>query len=292
MNRNEFGQLVAALRREHIDDEGSSWKQLDLANEAGLTEAMIGKIERGEKVLLDAQILLNLAQALQLTSRERKEFFLAASGVNNERLIHENSQPGLALNELVHLLEQLQAPAFLINVFGDILYLNPLFLAAFQFEANDFNNSEPRSSVSFNIMRLFFDPKFALQRQMMRWEAWNEFADRIMGLFRINTFHYRANPHWRSVLEELLKYPLFQQKWYTVHFREEDWVVDYTYLSLHHTEHGLLRCCLDPITAVTTSGDLRLYTLQPLNLDTTAAFTNMVRRYGTKPIRLAPWSNK
>ena len=54
MDRKEFGQLIAALRKEHFDEEGNRLTQAKLAERAQqldpqspLNEIIIGKIERG-----------------------------------------------------------------------------------------------------------------------------------------------------------------------------------------------------------------------------------------------------
>lgn len=80
MKRAEFGQLVTALRREHVDEWDRQWTQAKLAQETGLPLTVMGTIERGSKTQRDEATLLQLAQALQLTSGEREAFFTAASG--------------------------------------------------------------------------------------------------------------------------------------------------------------------------------------------------------------------
>ena len=62
MEHKAFGQIVTALRKEQIDfASGHSWSQLRLADETGLTERIVGKIERGEQARLDREILEGLA---------------------------------------------------------------------------------------------------------------------------------------------------------------------------------------------------------------------------------------
>ncbi|MEZ4684221.1 MAG: hypothetical protein R2932_59420 [Caldilineaceae bacterium] len=58
MNRAEFGQLVAALRKENIDLlEGKVWTQRRLAERANLPERAIGQIEQGTKMNLRGRSL-------------------------------------------------------------------------------------------------------------------------------------------------------------------------------------------------------------------------------------------
>lgn len=82
MDRKQFGKLVAALRKEQYDENGDRYTQAMLAEvilkqdrQTPLNDIVIGKIERGERTILDDQTLLNLANALKLTIGERRNFF-------------------------------------------------------------------------------------------------------------------------------------------------------------------------------------------------------------------------
>lgn len=45
----KFGRIVKSLRAEHMDyANGGKWKQKQLAEATGLSEIIIGNIERGE----------------------------------------------------------------------------------------------------------------------------------------------------------------------------------------------------------------------------------------------------
>ncbi|MCB0213837.1 MAG: helix-turn-helix domain-containing protein, partial [Anaerolineae bacterium] len=92
MNRKAFGKLIAALRKELFDQDGNRLTQAKLAERAQqidphspLNEIIIGKIERGERAILDDQTLLNLADTLELSLGERREFYLAATGLDDEQ---------------------------------------------------------------------------------------------------------------------------------------------------------------------------------------------------------------
>ena len=57
MNREDFGRLIASLRKEHEDDDGNSWNQETLAREANaaagadlFSEDIVGRIERGNRL--------------------------------------------------------------------------------------------------------------------------------------------------------------------------------------------------------------------------------------------------
>ena len=87
MDRKEFGKLIAALRKEYFDEAGNRLTQAKLAELAQqrdplspLNEIIIGKIERGERAMLDDQTLISLADTLELTMGERQEFFWRQQG--------------------------------------------------------------------------------------------------------------------------------------------------------------------------------------------------------------------
>lgn len=91
MEHATFGKVVAALRKEQISfHNGQNWSQQDLANEAGLTSRVVGRIERGEQARLDGEVLGSLAKAFNLTSLERREFFAMASEVANGEIVRKD----------------------------------------------------------------------------------------------------------------------------------------------------------------------------------------------------------
>src|SRR5260221_251507 len=80
MNRKEFGQLLATLRQD-LD-----WTQFQLAEYSNIDEAVISQIERGVKKYFESELLISLANALQLTTLERRVFILATSGLDQRQL--------------------------------------------------------------------------------------------------------------------------------------------------------------------------------------------------------------
>lgn len=71
----KFGRIVKSLRAEHMDyANGGKWKQKQLAGATGLSEIIIGNIERGERTKLEGSEIVGLADALQLSTMERRNF--------------------------------------------------------------------------------------------------------------------------------------------------------------------------------------------------------------------------
>src|SRR6188474_3219904 len=85
MNRKDFGELLSALRQD-LD-----WTQFQLSEYADVDEAVISQIERGVKKFFEPDLLFCLANALQLTTRERREFFLASSGLDQKQIVRQVS---------------------------------------------------------------------------------------------------------------------------------------------------------------------------------------------------------
>src|SRR5688500_8714509 len=85
MKRKDYGEQVAALRQ----DVG--WTQSYLAESAEIDDAVISQIERGVKRYFDPSLLFKLANAFQLTTLERREFLLAASGLDQKEMVRQPS---------------------------------------------------------------------------------------------------------------------------------------------------------------------------------------------------------
>src|SRR5574340_366489 len=134
MNRKQFGHLIATLRQD------MEWTQYQLAEFGGIDLAIISQLERGVKKHLDPELLLKLANTLHLTTQERKEFLLAASGIDNAHMVRQPSaalatdsvSADRALTKMTALVEALRVPAFLLDVYADVLAANYMAFAFFQ----------------------------------------------------------------------------------------------------------------------------------------------------------------
>jgi transcriptional regulator with XRE-family HTH domain len=108
-------------RKQHCDHHGNLFTQAKLAKVTGLSEIVIGNLERGTKEHLEADILLKLADAFKLTTQERKEFLLAASNVAQAQFFHTEDLVQKVFGTLLPILEQLPTPAYLCDCFGDLI---------------------------------------------------------------------------------------------------------------------------------------------------------------------------
>ena len=134
MNRKEFGELLAALRQD------LGWTQFQLAEYADMDDAVVSQIERGVKKHFEPELLFQLANAFHLTTLERREFLLAASGLDQKQIVR---QPSAAmstdvfnvrkiLDKMIELTGQVRLPAFLAMFMEMLLRRIQLFLSFFK----------------------------------------------------------------------------------------------------------------------------------------------------------------
>ena len=162
MNRKQFGELVAALRQDF------GWTQFQLAEYAELDDAVISQIERGVKKHFEPEQLFQLVNAFQLTTLERREFLLAASGLDQKQIVRQLST-GMAtdvfnvrrvLDKMVELTEQVRLPAFLADVYGDVIAANNLILSFFRVPLQYLEQAD-KIPGGYNTVRFNFSKQFS-----------------------------------------------------------------------------------------------------------------------------------
>jgi transcriptional regulator with XRE-family HTH domain len=275
MNREEFGTLVEALRKEHLDEDNKKWTQQKLAEEARLSEQMIGTIERGSKATLDAETLLRLAQALSLTSNERKKFFAAASGISIEQISRGDQDRQSGLQEMVAYLKQMYAPAFLLDSFGDIIALNRGCAILYDDpDLHTLQQSSRNSGINFNLLIPVFAPEFKQQRASN--QEIELFQVNTIAFFRTLTFERRCHPYFVHILDQMRRIsPPFKRLWRDVDLRENDYFMDKILLKVQHRQLGSLCQLACSITAVIATDELRLFTFVPMDEATFQAFQKL-----------------
>ena len=111
---------------------GLRWTQLELAEKSGADVSAISNNEHGvRKILLNDNLLLKLADGLQLTSMERQGFLFSSSGVPESAIVRKESHrsktqfdPAAFLKELGEHIGCLTVPALVTDSFCDILLAN------------------------------------------------------------------------------------------------------------------------------------------------------------------------
>lgn len=290
MNREEFSQLIKALRKECRDENLKSLTQEELASQTGLSVRTINRLEAGDETIkLKGDDLSKLAHALRLTSGERKEFFLAATEIENSKLTLEHYNPTDVLNDLFEKLKIVCLPAFISDTYADIIAVNSAMFSLYSFNPLDLNDVADRSPL-FNILRFFFSPEFEKQQNMMK--NWNNVVFQNIMHFRTYSLRYRSTPYFSKLLSASRKYPSFNRCWRDVYWNEKDHIIDGGDFQFSSPIWGNLEYIVPIYTVLTVHGYLFLSVYTPTNLETLKAFNSIVEQVGTDAYRLATWPEK
>ncbi|MGQ9528128.1 helix-turn-helix domain-containing protein [Chloroflexus sp.] len=168
MDRKTFGKLVRVLRKEQ------DWTQHVLADLANLSCRTIEKIESGELKKLDYNILSRLADALELTTAERKKFFFAAIEIDNNEPIDAHGNRLVVRDHLISITRSVNIPAFVHDHFGDIIAANTAIITLLNV-SQAMIDDYAHMPAGCNVMRLIFDPSLGYQRLVGEWQ-WSSSA--------------------------------------------------------------------------------------------------------------------
>ena len=294
MNRREFGQLIAALRQD-LD-----WTQATLAELIEEDEPVVSQIERGVKKHLDPDLLFRLANELKLTTLERKEFFLAASGLDEKQMVRQPAKgtttdtfhPTKILAPLLDTLRALQVPAFLSDVYGDAIAMNQTIANFFHIPASMIGTAGDVPG-GYNLMRMTFDRDLVARSHVV--ENWDEYAMTTMHSYRATTLRYRAKPYFKHLLKTFrdpVVYPLFDRFWKRVTSLESDRNTAADYFNYRHEEYGMMNYFTLSLITHTAFGELFLAIYQPLDDHTANTFLRIFKEAGNNIIPLSPWPEK
>ena len=300
MNRVDFGQLIAALRREHEDENLKPWTQAMLAEEANTVagEALFNKdtisnIERGIRSV-DYHAMQALATALQLTSGERKEFFLAASGIDSRRITRQDSNPQEVLSELLDNLKQMQLPTTLLDSYCDILAVNLALIELLDLPSCGWDlGSQINKPFPHNELRFLFSEDIAAYFQRLMGEDWHNYAYSAIKIFRTRSLRYRATKYFQELLHELNKLRLFKRYWREVYYHEKDIHFDTADMRMNSPKWGTIACFPTIRTAITSAGELYLSVLVPMDRGTADAFAGIADEIrAPAAFHLTSWPDK
>ena len=294
MNRRDFGELVSTLRLD------LGWTQFQLAEYSGLDVAVISQIERGVKKFFEPELLFCLANALQLTTIERSEFFLAAIGLEEKQLMRQPSA-GITtdvfdakkiLDRMVNLTGEIMLPAFMVDVYSDVIAANYMMLAFYNVPV-DMIKDATKIPGGFNTTRLNFGKDLGWRKQIT--ENWDAYALNSMRAFRESSLRYRATPYFKylmRVFRNPVEYPLFDRYWKMVSSTEQDKDMNLDHFQYVHHEFGPLSYIASVTVAVTSSGNLYLVQNLPLDQHTDEVFNMLKTEVGQGVVHLASWPEK
>ena len=294
MKRKEFGELVAALRQD------LGWTQFQLAEYSSVDIAVISQIERGVKKFFEPELLFQLANTFQLTTLERQEFVLAASGLDEKEMVRQPSANVATdvfdvtkiLERMIALTAQLRVPAFLGDVYSDVIAANMIMLAFYSVPDSLLENAASIPG-GYNAARINFGRDLIGRRRVL--DNWDHYAVNSMRSFRENSLRYRAKPYFKYLMKAFrnpAEYPLFDRYWKLVSSTEQDKDVNVDYFSYQHKEFGPLKYIASMTISVTSFGNLFLVQNLPLDDHTDDVFTQLKQKAGSGAVRFAPWPEK
>jgi transcriptional regulator with XRE-family HTH domain len=294
MDRKEFGKLIAALRQD------MEWTQFNLAEYAGVDLAVISQIERGAKKHFEPDLLVKLANTFHLTTLERREFFFAATGISADKIVRQPSaalatdtqNADKTLAKMTQLVSQLRVPAFLLDVYSDVLAVNIMAAAFFQIPASMFETAATTPG-GYNAMRVMFSKELATRSRIT--ENWDGYALGTMRFFREVSLRYRARPYFQYLIKAFrnpAEYPLFDRYWKLVSSVEQDREANVDLFSYGHIEFGHLNYATATTVSLTLYGELLLNQYLPTDDHTSHIFEQLSAQCGQGVLRLAPWPQK
>jgi len=298
VNQNDFGKLVASLRKEHENADGSLWTQEKLAQEANLAAGtpifsrdIICSIELGKRNP-EGRMLVPMATALELTSHERKEFFLAASGVDNSEIACQENDPRELYSQVTESIKELCVPAIVLDSYCNILAVNGILLTLIDFSQTTViheNKYDPFRNP--NLLLFIFSENGAEYLHKLMGEDFSNCAYAAINAFRAFSLAYRSTQYFQDLLHELRKFRLFKRYWSEIYFREKTYGVKNINIDVNSSNMGHLSVFISFQTIFTKKGELHVFVLNPRNRDTADAFTRALEHSKTV-IHLTAWPNE
>ena len=286
MSTDIFGRLVQSLRKEHRDEDGELWTQQTLVSKSGIDKRTIERIEQGLLRKLDHDILLSLADVLELTTIERREFFFAAMSLDNSHLVSMKRDPLETLNTLLFMLESIKLPAIILDVYSDIIAVNMAAMHLFDMH-DDLMSYPSQLPAAYNMMRIIFSRTTNFRTVLN--DQWGRSAQRNMHVFRGSTLRYRFHAYFKQTLAALWKHPAFRQYWEQAHLEDQDSSVDSLIYEYYHRNLGQVRYMANASSSLTRMGELYWIIYIPLDQRTTVVFQDLIGKHGNAVQSLAQW---
>lgn len=290
MNRKDFGKLIRALRREHRNEDYRVWTQDKLAHKAGLSKRTIERLETGTLVKLDSKLLLNLAEALELTSGERREFFLAASGVEHYQMAKRDVVPEDVLAEVIDRAQETYLPAYIIDSYCNVIASNSATLHLLDLEAAGLTiNQMIHKPFGLNMLQFVFSPTAVSFYRKLMGRYWHNYAYQNMMIFRTLSLQYRSTTYFRNLLAQLMQYKYFKRYWRELYWEEQDHLFDNEHIRLNSRRWGSLVYFSTSYIALTTSVNLYFCVYVPITSNTAECFNELLKQFGASMHQFMRW---
>jgi len=288
MDLNDFGQLVKTLRMNSVDENGNRWTRESLSKAIHLTTNQLGRLERGDRKYLDNQTLQLLADSLQLTTLEKKEFLTAAIGINDKNLF-DDERSADRLDKMVEMMEELQIPAYIVDVYGDLIAANSTIMNLYQItpEIIDFAQHQP---VGLNVINFVYSQELGYREIVGK--EWRDSADKVLLFFRRTTLRYRYTDYFNYILRELLKEKQFFIDWHSSQRFKNNTDTTYERFDFKHPGHGPLKYYATETVVHTSDGELYMLIYNPADSATVQTFSRIKNNHGNRVVKLSSWPQK
>jgi len=196
------------------------------------------------------------------------------------------------LERMIALTAELRMPAFLGDVYSDVIAANRMMLAFYDVPTS---MMETAASIpgGYSTVRLNFGRDLVGRRRVT--DNWDQYALNSMRAFRENSLRYRAKPYFKYLMKAFrnpAEYPFFDRYWKLVSSTEQDKDVRVDYFSYHHNDFGLLNYIASMTITITSFGNLFLIQNLPLDEHTDDVFSQLKQKAGMGVVRFAPWPEK
>ena len=203
--RREFGARVRTLRKL------AGLNRDELAERTQIPFKTIGDIERGEKVLLDVEWVINpLADFFKLAGVTREEFY-AAAGLRLDVLQPEDNQDYWS-ELLTHFYKSTNLPALVTDPLYNFHSSNSYLNAIYGFDPNEVG-TRWATGAGFNMIRLLFDPESGFRSMFGTPAQWRQAVIGNTYSFRVSAISRVGTPALEHLLSELEQLPDFTEIW-------------------------------------------------------------------------------
>jgi len=280
MKPKNFGKLIAHLRKEQYDECGQPYTQKRLAQEMGVSPAIISNMERGEKSTLESDILPRLADALRMPGRERREFLLAAIRIDEREIMGGNAQE--SLEKALDVLKNLALPAFLVDTYDNLLAVNHSILALFEYSDSLLQQADQHFA-GYNVLRFVFSQNSPFCESIL--ENKEPYLLQSLSFFRAITLPWRATSYYARLMTELTTTPDMQAfRAYLARSAndEGDALFEDKLVGLQHARFGRLRFYSPSLAEIPSpAGNLHLVAYLPADAHTAQVFAGLAQQgYG------------
>jgi transcriptional regulator with XRE-family HTH domain len=283
MDRKKFGGLIQVLRKE------VGLERDELAEKVQETPIVIRDIERGERKYISDELLVKLSQALRLTSREQREFFLASTGLDAWQASHARLSPQDTLEEMLHGLKDFRLPWLLLDKYLYMLALHSAVGDFYKLGPTELTRMFDSKVLLYNLMSLQFSGLKQPLYQPVGEGFFEGLAPRTMHTFRASTLKYRFDPDFTALHRELKRFPLFNAYWEKAATDEEDELTNHSLHVANHVEYGKLSFYILLSANPTPYGELYLALYLPADAKCEQVFHSLTHAPHASFHRLADW---